>query len=58
MTERDWLNIALDSATNLERGLALCCSPIVDEDQKAELLRCKHAILEALDLNGKRDTDI
>ena len=39
---------ALGSICHLEAGLALCCTPIQDKDQREELLRAKKDILAAL----------
>lgn len=46
---RDLLNEALNHVAILEHGLALCCRPIEDEDQRSELLHVKKSILKALE---------
>ena len=51
---REQLNRALDRVVALERGVALCVSPISDPLQRKELLAAKEALINALDLEGKQ----
>ena len=44
LTTRERLNRTLDHILHLQHGLALCCSP-VNEDQMPELLKAKEQIL-------------